>query len=1561
MSRRFLTLAPLGVLLLLQAAAADPSVVISEIMYHPADPGELLEFVELHNPEAPRVHLAGWRLEGDVYIEFAPGTFLAPGAYLVVARAPVHLRQVYALRHTPPAFAGRLRNSGGRLRLVNPAGITACEVRYRDNHPWPVAADGTGHSLSLIDPLFDPSEPASWTISPTTGGTPGQPNGFGAIPGLRTFSVPIPLRINELRAGPDGFLELFNASDTAFDLKGYHLTDSFRTLTRYRFPDGVSVPPRGHLVLNQDVFDDAFTFKAPDAQYALTTPEGNRVIDAVKATGLDTAPITGRLPDGVGPFVPLDEATAGAANTRAPPPPLVISELMYNPISGDDRDEFIELHNRGDTPVALEGFTFSSGVGFTFPAGPRIAPRAYIVVAKDPARIASRYDLSRSLVFGPYTGVLSNSGETVRLDDPAGRCVNEVTYGDAEPWTRWPDGLGSSLELIDTAADNTLAAAWDASDDRAKAQWHTFTDKGIHREFLGTNVPEFQFMLLEAGECLIDNIVLASQDGRALQEGFERGDLGWTALGTHERSGVTTEDSRSGRRCYRIVAEGRGDPRHNYVSVTLPRDLVPDKQYYLSFRAKWQRGSVQLLTRTVGQGVSKVHILRPPRNLGTPGARNSVAVPSAAPFVGVPDQSPIAPTVEQPVNLTVRIDCPRPVASAQVRYRRDGDAAFQSADLRRTADAWLGAIPPQPRGIVEFYIEAQDAEGRKGFFPREAPERSALYLSGMTHHERLPTYHMLVSGPNWQLLSQRPRLSNSLIDATLVYGNTAIFHSVRFRPRGSPYTRTTHRNFNWRLRFGNEGLGGRRTLTLDGQKQDNTRQRERVVHWLLSQVRVPSLRQRYVFFNIFGREEGIFEDKERVDGDFVDRWFPGDGLGHLHKIDDYFELLSNRGNEERRIEAFFQYRGNDPEQYRWNFPPRASGILEDFTPFLKFVAFVDPKVTSTRDFTLKADSVINMDQWLRTFAVRTVVDDWDTMGRNRGKNAYVYRSPGDAGLWHLLVWDSDLTFGNARSPLFSDKFPSFRRMLEVDRFRRDFLSIVAHLLNGPFTVESLQPILADTSAASGGNASSILGFVNQRRAFLLEQIPRGPDFSVQNVTRRSSRGTPDRLLAAGTAPVMAAGFLLDGRPGNSTFIDASRWTAEFPVGPEGGTMTLTAIDAGGNPLAAKEIKVSARSGAVALPVKPVPDPEPAPPPPREPVPTFVLRMGTNIDGAELAGGPAGPTINEPAAPAGELAQSDPVEEDPSLLLNVDQQPPDFGEDHAGVHHVAGAPARTFPGLPPLAAGPETRGDVSLGLGGPVDYGSILEPRTSPARTRDAESTDASRQPAPIAGGAITRVPEGSGPSFMWFVVGVLLFLGIIGAVVAGAYLQWRKLAGGAAIAAVRPGKSSQPAPAGVSSVSPSPAPRAVPFARSSPALRATPAAYPARAPHTPAAAHAHPVPPTPALSPTPPAAPVPAANARPSARAVLARTDVEAIKNDVASLTHADYRTALLAFERLAARGPAAIQPLLHFQSMPGNTPFGKIRKGPAGLHATEAAGSPPIPARAVVQLLIKVARTAEQ
>ncbi|MBI4604077.1 MAG: lamin tail domain-containing protein [Planctomycetes bacterium] len=166
----------------------EQDLVLNEIHYNPkislADRGwapdpdtSRGELVEVFNRSARTIALDGFRLSSGFNYAFPPGSSIAPGGFLVVARSPKYIRETYGL---PPeqvlgpadtatqeeldAF-GTLRNGGETVRLVDSLGNVADEVTYREEGEWDELADGGGSSLELIDPTQDNGSPHAWAAS----------------------------------------------------------------------------------------------------------------------------------------------------------------------------------------------------------------------------------------------------------------------------------------------------------------------------------------------------------------------------------------------------------------------------------------------------------------------------------------------------------------------------------------------------------------------------------------------------------------------------------------------------------------------------------------------------------------------------------------------------------------------------------------------------------------------------------------------------------------------------------------------------------------------------------------------------------------------------------------------------------------------------------------------------------------------------------------------------------------------------------------------------------------------------------------------------------------------------------------------------------------------------------------------------------------------------------------------------------------------------------------------------------------------------------------------------
>ncbi len=81
------------------------------------------------------------------------------------------------------------------------------------------------------------------------------------------------------------------------------------------------------------------------------------MLDAAEFTGQADGVSWGRWPDGADDFYALQTRTPGAKkNSAIVIGPVAINELMYDPISGSDDDQYIELFNPSSNAVSLAGW-----------------------------------------------------------------------------------------------------------------------------------------------------------------------------------------------------------------------------------------------------------------------------------------------------------------------------------------------------------------------------------------------------------------------------------------------------------------------------------------------------------------------------------------------------------------------------------------------------------------------------------------------------------------------------------------------------------------------------------------------------------------------------------------------------------------------------------------------------------------------------------------------------------------------------------------------------------------------------------------------------------------------------------------------------------------------------------------------------------------------------------------------------------------------------------------------------------------------------------------------------
>lgn len=485
-----------------------PPLRITEIMFHPPQPpagntndADNFEYLEFKNIGSTPLNLQGFTLSGGVDFVFSSLT-LTGGQHTVLVRNLAAFQSRYG---TNVLIAGvvtnNLGNDGDHLVLRGPLQEPILDFRYQDN--WYPTTDGLGFSLGIVNSQATPDTwglKSSWRPSASANGSPGQANPSPAtIPGVL---------ITEALTHTDPPLvdtvELFNPTTSPANVGGWFLTDEPATPNKYRIPSNTFIAAQGYLTLTSNQFGlgpNGFSFSSTGDRVYLFSGDATTNLTGY-AHGFDFGaapnPVSfGRYVNSGGDeqFVLQSVNTLGLANAYPRIGPVVISEIMYHPpdVAGEDDNlnEFIELQNIATTNTPLYDPTaptntwrLRGAVDFSFPANTMLTPGSRVlVVGFDPAfysalrsAFITKYSApTNTLIFGPWSGKLDNSGDSILLECPDHPnvtptnifvpyyLVEQVAYRDSAPWPTNADGSGASLQRIEATLFANDPANWQAA------------------------------------------------------------------------------------------------------------------------------------------------------------------------------------------------------------------------------------------------------------------------------------------------------------------------------------------------------------------------------------------------------------------------------------------------------------------------------------------------------------------------------------------------------------------------------------------------------------------------------------------------------------------------------------------------------------------------------------------------------------------------------------------------------------------------------------------------------------------------------------------------------------------------------------------------------------------------------------------------------------------------------------------------------------------------------------------------------------------------------------------
>lgn len=346
----------------------------------PDETGDFPDWVEIANTTDSALDISGYGLSDDLLSAakwtFPDGSVIEAHGYIVVfcsgdvSRGSMH--------------TGFKLSASDDVILSSVSGTVIDSISLR--------SVTSGYSLGR-----DAADASTWKeMLPS----PGYPNtDDGAAQYLATLSASadesVGVYINEFMpsnastiVGPDGtycdWIELYNTTGSEVDLSGYGISDSPTQPLKYTLPEGTKISAYGVLMIyctgrvtpdGSTEVEAPFALAAYSESVVLSTPAG-RILDEYDYTRADTDISFARSPDGTGEFAATAQPTPGYTNDNAGlqafmatlsfgTSDVVISEALsanYSYLKQPDGEyyDWIEIHNRTDSPVSLAGYALSN-------------------------------------------------------------------------------------------------------------------------------------------------------------------------------------------------------------------------------------------------------------------------------------------------------------------------------------------------------------------------------------------------------------------------------------------------------------------------------------------------------------------------------------------------------------------------------------------------------------------------------------------------------------------------------------------------------------------------------------------------------------------------------------------------------------------------------------------------------------------------------------------------------------------------------------------------------------------------------------------------------------------------------------------------------------------------------------------------------------------------------------------------------------------------------------------------------------------------------------------------
>ena len=195
--------------------------------------------------------------------------------------------------------------------------------------------------------------------------------------------------------------------------------------------------------------------------------------------------------------------------------------------------------------------------------------------------------------------------------------------------------------------------------------------------------------------------------------------------------------------------------------------------------------------------------------------------------------------------------------------------------------------------------------------------------------------------------------------------------------------------------------------------------------------------------------------------EFLDTQYLNGGDGQEFKLElNYYPLTTTDGSPQSLklpqpddvIGTDIQNRGDNPEAYRWNFLIENHRDQDDYAPQVNLA-----KAFSLSGAALDSQSqrLMDVDEWMRVFAMKSLSGDVDTYGQGYPHNLILYFRPED-GKALAFLWDMDFSWTRAaNASLYGDA--NIAKIISLPNNRRLFYAHLNDMITTTFNTSYTAP------------------------------------------------------------------------------------------------------------------------------------------------------------------------------------------------------------------------------------------------------------------------------------------------------------------------------------------------------------------------------------------------------------------------------------------------------------------------------------------------------------------------